>query len=283
MKDWLKCIRVKHYIKNLLICVPFLFGVSFGDYSLKQIRILILGFAAFCLVSSAIYLINDWNDRLLDRKHAVKSQRPIAAGRINGKQVLCAVILLLILAGGCCVSLPLKALLFMGIYFFLNLFYSRKLKKVVIADIVTLSFFYVLRVYYGAALVGVPVSHWLYLTVQSLALYLSIAKRLGELRDNKRAGVVTRDILEKYPEEYLSGMMNLFFGVALVFYSLWASTVLESMVITIPIVMVALMKYQYNVMAGKNSDPMEMIYKDKWLVICMFGYVCTVLLLWWQR
>ncbi len=279
MRDWIKCMRIKHYIKNLLIFVPFVFGYKFQSVDDQYIKNLLFGFLGFCLMSSAIYIINDWNDRSLDCKHMLKGERPIAAGRISKGQVVIAVLILLLLVMGCCVKIPIKGTVYLGLYLLLNLLYSKFLKKLVVIDVFVLSLFYVLRIYYGGALVEMHISHWLYLTVQCLALYLSLAKRLGESKENQENGVVTRDILKKYPQNYLSEMMNLFMGMAFVFYSLWAATVLENMMLTVPIVLVALLRYQYNVTVGKDSDPIEMIYKDKWLLLCIALYVIVVFLM----
>ena len=85
---WIKELRVTHYLKNCLIFLPVFFdgklfiGASWGR--------LAIGFVAFCLGASAIYLINDIKDLEKDRKHPTKCKRPIAAGEIPVSQAVVA-------------------------------------------------------------------------------------------------------------------------------------------------------------------------------------------------
>lgn len=70
MKDYIKLLRVKHYIKNILIFIPAFFGgVIFDKNKIIQG---ILGFIAFSMVSSMIYIFNDLRDIENDRKHPTK-------------------------------------------------------------------------------------------------------------------------------------------------------------------------------------------------------------------
>lgn len=81
MKDYLKLLRVKHYIKNFLVFVPLFFG---GEMlSISKMGTACLGCLAFSTISSAIYILNDLQDIERDRKHPTKCKRPLASGRIK--------------------------------------------------------------------------------------------------------------------------------------------------------------------------------------------------------
>ena len=81
MKKYLKLMRVKHYIKNILVFMPFIFsGRLFQpEYLIRSIS----GFVAFCLLSSAVYIFNDIRDVDRDRLHPIKKSRPIASGAVS--------------------------------------------------------------------------------------------------------------------------------------------------------------------------------------------------------
>ena len=94
--DYIKLMRPKHYIKNLLIFLPLIFSGLL--LNINNFTKTLLGFLIFCLVASVIYIINDINDREKDRQHAVKKNRPIASGKVSVKNAIIEIILLLVLS-----------------------------------------------------------------------------------------------------------------------------------------------------------------------------------------
>ena len=76
----LKSARPHQWVKNLFVAAPLVFARRIGDTP-SMIHEAI-GVAAFCLLSSAVYLINDLVDIEKDRAHAVKRHRPIASGAV---------------------------------------------------------------------------------------------------------------------------------------------------------------------------------------------------------
>ena len=79
--NYLKLMRVKHYIKNLLIFLPISFsGKLFFSYKLF---VSFFGFISFSLISSIVYIFNDYKDIEKDKKHPVKKYRPLASGVIS--------------------------------------------------------------------------------------------------------------------------------------------------------------------------------------------------------
>lgn len=81
MKDYIRLLRPKHYLKNVLVLLPLFFSGRFfeGQLLIKAAA----GFAAFCLLSSFIYIINDVRDVESDRQHPAKCKRPIASGAVG--------------------------------------------------------------------------------------------------------------------------------------------------------------------------------------------------------
>ncbi|WP_343669996.1 UbiA family prenyltransferase, partial [Chitinophaga sp.] len=59
----------------------------------------LIGFFAFSLIASSIYIINDYNDVEADRRHPVKCKRPIASGAVSKPMALVFFVLCLAIGG----------------------------------------------------------------------------------------------------------------------------------------------------------------------------------------
>ena len=83
--------------------MAFLLAPLFFDTQITQ-RIPLLrslaAFGLFCLLSSAVYLINDIYDIEADRQHPEKRNRPIASGKLPIKVAVIAIIILVIICLG---------------------------------------------------------------------------------------------------------------------------------------------------------------------------------------
>ena len=167
LRDWRKALRLHQWTKNLLVFA----GVIFGQKLLDRASFItsVEAFAVFCLLSSAVYLVNDVRDREADRLHPVKSQRPIASGALG---VGTAIIAAAVLAGGALVAAATINAPFAFVasaYLLLMWWYSWSIKHVVILDVLALAGGFVLRAAGGAVAVEVTFSHWLLLLTLLLA------------------------------------------------------------------------------------------------------------------
>lgn len=86
-KDILVEMRIRQYTKNIFVFAALLFSGQMLDT--KLFLHAVIAFAAFSLVSSSIYILNDIIDRKKDREHPVKCKRPIAAGKIPLAESIC--------------------------------------------------------------------------------------------------------------------------------------------------------------------------------------------------
>lgn len=177
---WLRALRWKQWIKNVLLFLPLLFAHEWSHGELVWRAV--LGFAAFCAGASAIYLINDLHDQAADCEHPKKCHRPLAAGRIS--RASCWVVSLLLLFFGGAIALLLSrsfAEVFL-LYVLAAIGYSMGLKRVMLLDAIMLAGFYTLRIFAGSLATGTPVSKWLLLFSLFFFLGLAFQKRLAELR-----------------------------------------------------------------------------------------------------
>lgn len=282
MKNIIKLMRVKHWIKNFLIFVPVFFSKNIGDY--RTICNLILGFVGFSLIASVVYVINDLKDVEKDRNHEVKCKRPIASGAISESfakvmiivMIIGAVLLLYFIQ---CEKLYI-AFLWCGIYLFINIAYSLGLKNIPIVDIAILTMGFIIRVLFGAVICGVEASNWLCLTVMAFALYMGIGKRRNELF--KVGDGSTRSVLKYYDVALLDKYMTIVTTLGIVFYALWAGTVIENSyaIWTVPLVFFIIMKYEMIIHKNSYGDPVEVLLSDKILIglVIIYGIVMTGLI-----
>jgi 4-hydroxybenzoate polyprenyltransferase len=187
--------RPRQWTKNLLVFAAPLFAFRFEpDIWFSASGALV----AFCLISSAVYLLNDSLDVEADRAHPGKCRRPIAAGLVT---VPAALATALLLAAG---SLSLSALIAPALagvvllYGLIQCGYCLRLKQLPLLDLFCIASGFLLRAIAGAAAAGLPPSPWFLLTVGLLALFLAIEKRKAELRITRHRGVSTRKVLERY-------------------------------------------------------------------------------------
>ena len=280
----LKLMRVKHYIKNILIFLPIIFGKQIFRIDL-DIKVL-CGFIAYCLVSSIIYIINDMKDIQLDKQHPKKCKRPLAAGEITPKEASALIIFLFLLVV-CIITIchfPIGAILVLSTYFLLNIAYSIELKNKPIIDIIILVAGFVLRVIFGAQITGINVSNWLYLTIMALSFYLALGKRRNEMIKIAEQGKEeTRKVLKYYNKDFLDKNMYMFLGATIIFYALWCSSPVipnnEYLIWTIPFVIAIFMKYSLIIEKDSYGDPVEVLLHDKTLILLVLIYAFIMALI----
>lgn len=274
MKTILKLMRVKHYIKNILIFLPIIFSYNFSNttFLIKTI----ISFISFCLIASCVYIFNDIQDKDLDSKHPKKKNRPIASGKISIKFAYLILLIIFIVSHLLLflISSSLYVYVLLDIYLVINILYSVKLKHIPILDVTILMLGFLIRVLFGALVINVLVSPWLYLTVISFSYYLGLGKRRNELDKN---GKNSRKVLEFYNKNFLDKMMYVFLSSTIVFYSLWCINVniklINFYLPSIPMIMFIIMQYSLIIESDSYGDPVDVLLENKTLLISSFIYV----------
>lgn len=279
----IKLLRMKQWIKNTFVLAPLLFSHSFiyTDACIKAA----LAFVVFCLASSAVYILNDIADKANDAIHPLKKARPIASGKISP-------FLGMISAFGCLFAAGLISVLFIntkvlsvvGIYLLLNVLYSVKLKNIVIVDVLTIAFGFILRVYAGAYAIDVPASNFIFMTTFFLALFLGFCKRKKELQN---FGAQARHVLADYTEELLNQYVIISVAATIMCYTLYtleATTQAyfkgDKIIYSIVFVVWGIFRYQYIISRNDNTgDPTENLLTDKSLILICVLYVCYIMCL----
>lgn len=175
----LKAMRPHQWSKNLLVFVSIVTAQNYTDSALLWATV--LAFIAFCLCSSAVYLINDLLDLQSDRQHSQKRYRPFASGSAPLAMGLAAALLLLTASMCLAAMVGANFAVVLVMYFCATLGYSFYLKRIVLLDVVVLSIFYTLRIIAGASVADAMPSVWLVSFSLFIFTSLAMAKRYGEL------------------------------------------------------------------------------------------------------
>ena len=271
MKNIIRLLRIKHYIKNILVFVPLVFMGNNIEFS--SLAASFLGFVSFCLICSCIYIVNDAKDIEKDRLHPTKKNRPMASGAVSVKLGIFFAVLCFIISCGIVAYLIIfknvgkASIVWFLLYFVLNLLYSFGLKNIPIIDIIILRSGFLIRILFGAVIANTFVSSWLYLTVMSGAFYFALGKRRNEILKTSSSGQ-TRKVLAVYTHNFLDKFMYVSLAMANVFYALWAKEYPKKyMIFTVPLVVVICMQYSLDVEGDSDGDPVEVVLKDKKLVV----------------
>ena len=274
MKNFFSLLRIKHYIKNVLVFLPMFFGGVI--FEKNRFINACLGFLAFSFLSSIVYIINDYRDIEKDRKHPTKKNRPLASGVISKKKAIICAILLFVGIMACNLYIGnIIAAVCLILYFLLNVLYSLGLKNKPIIDVAILASGFVIRVLYGGIITGVAISKWLYVVIGTGSLYMGLGKRRNELR----AQTDTREVLKYYNENFLDKNMYVCVALVNVFYALWSIEMPNSwMIWTVPLFIVLLMRYSLDVEGDSDGDPVEVIVHDKALIGIIIAYAICIFL-----
>lgn len=261
----LQQIRVRQWTKNLVLFAGVIFAHEFSQ--IDELTRSLLGFLAFCLLASAVYVLNDLIDVRSDRIHPKKKNRPIASGRISMPAGW--LIFFLILAAGGALSIwlgPRFAQVAAG-YLILNLLYTLLLKRIVMVDVLAISIGFVLRAVAGVAVLRNPVdlSPWLLLCTFFLALFLAVCKRRAERVLLQEQAEHHRKTLTEYPPELVDQLIPVVTAATVISYSIYTVSPGTQervggpeLVYTVPFVVFGVFRYLYLVFrrmqGGSPSD-----------------------------
>jgi 4-hydroxybenzoate polyprenyltransferase len=271
-------LRIEHWVKNLFLFIPAFFAARLHEPAVF-FRVS-LGFLAFSLVASGVYILNDLVDAPQDRLHPDKKNRPIASGAVTPRQAI--VVLMLVLGGGVALAsyLGLNVLALCLLYFTVNLFYSFSLKQIAIVDITTIAVGFLLRVFAGGAAAGVEVSQWLLVMTFLLALILGLAKRRGEFLVAQDSAVF-RKALEGYNLPFLDMSMVVCSTVSIVAYLMYCFSPevevrigSDKIYYTAVFVVIGVLRYlQLTLVYNKTESPTRALLRDGFLQLVLLGWV----------
>jgi len=264
----LRTMRPKQWIKNGFIFIPVVFDEKL--FWVKPFTKTLAGFFLLCMISSAIYLINDLTDIEKDRQHPTKRKRPLPSGQLPVHVAQITAVLLTAITLVLSFALDIWFGTITSGYFIIQLAYSLRLKNVVIIDVMIIAAGFVLRVAAGVPLVEVErFSPWLYVFTTLLALFLGLGKRRAEIVLLQHNASNHRASLNDYSLPYLDEMITVVVSAAIVVYSLYTFTAVNlptnhTMMLTIPFVIYGMFRYLYLIhIKGEGGAPDEIALRDR--------------------
>ncbi len=285
LKDTVQIARPGHWVKNLFVLFPVIPALRIHDtYAWLSAGI---AAAAFCLVASAGYIFNDIRDRVSDRLHPRKKDRPLAAGRVTARAAGVEAAVLLALGVAAAATVNVVVLSIVLAYVVLQAAYSAWLKQRMLVDVICIAMGFVLRAVAGAAAIPVAISPWLFVCTFTICLFLGFCKRCNEvvtLRGSAPAGDHRRT-LARYTPELLTHLITLSGAVAVVAFLLYATNVrtiqhfgTDYLVYTLPLVIYGVFRFAMLSMAGRYADPTDLILHDRMFQLALVAWTNAAIL-----
>jgi len=278
-----KTMRPKQWVKNIFVFAPLTFDVKL--FNLHYLAQTLAGFVLLCLVSGAVYTINDLADIKKDRQHPKKRNRPLASGQLSISAAVIAAVAIPL------VALPLGFLLnsAFGViltgYLLIQITYSFWLKNVVIIDVMLIAAGFLLRVAAGVPLVDAKrFSPWLYICMTLLALLIGFGKRRHELVLLKENAQMHRQSLQEYNLSLLDHIISIVTASTLLAYALYTFSAKGlpanyTMMLTIPFVLYGIFRYLYLIhVKGMGGAPEEIALSDQPLQVTVVLWGLSVII-----
>ena len=279
----IKTMRPRQWVtKNVFIFAAIVFDKQL--FVVDSFLRTLAGFTLFCLISSCVYIFNDIADVEADRQHPEKKNRPIPSGKLPMLAAWSACILLTVITLILAYLLAPSFAYVIGLYFLINVAYSKWLKHIPIIDVFIISAGFVLRVHAGVTLIQVErFSPWLYVVMTLLSLFLGFGKRRAELALLAQGAGTHRKVLEGYTLPLLDQYIMIVSGTTIVAYSLYTFSAPnvpknDSMMLTIPFVVYTIFRYLYLIeVKHAGGAPEEILLSDRPFQIAMILWAAAVL------
>ncbi len=285
MMEIIKLIRVPQWVKNLFVFIPVVYSRNL--FQTDYLIISIIAFVIFCLLSSTVYVINDIVDAEADRHHPVKKNRPIASGKISDKKGILIAIVLFVLSVAFSLYTNTNFKIFAILFLLINIYYSFRLKHIVLLDIFSIAAGFMIRVTAGALVISVEISSWLILTTMFLSLFLAVMKRRSEIYIAGDEQNSTRKVLEDYSTNFIDQMATIAAAGVIISYALYTVsertvTVFqtEHLIYTTPFVVYGIFRYMFLVLNhNKGENTTEIMVTDVSMITNIILYSLTTIII----
>lgn len=283
--------RPGQWTKNLIAFAALIFTRNITDHALaaKSVE----AFVVFCLLSGAIYLVNDLADIEKDRLHERKKERPLPSGRLRVGQAFAAAVVSLVVGLYAGYRIGAEFFVVASAFVVLNLLYSFVLKRIVLLDVLAISLNFIMRAIGGVEALRsidttIEISPWLLICTLFLSLFLAFCKRRHELLTMSRAAN-HREVLSEYSPALLDQLVGITAGgsvLAYAIYTIWPETVerfgTSNLVYTVPLVLIGVMRYLYLVYnKQKGGNPSDVLLQEKFILITVLAWVALVVAILW--
>ncbi|MFT6099562.1 MAG: 4-hydroxybenzoate polyprenyltransferase [Arenicella sp.] len=281
MKALIQLLRPSHYIKNVFVFMPLFFAGRADN--LNDLSTVAIAFVAFCLMASAVYVLNDISDIQTDKQHHKNKNRPLAAELITLKAAYCLLAVCLILSLLLASSLSMDTLLLLLGYFALNVAYSIRLKHIPIVDISIISSGFVLRLFVGSTAVDVMLSQWIVIMTFLLALFLAISKRRDDVLIFEATGQKMRVAVDGYNLKFLDASISMLGAIIVVAYLMYVTSPevaqrlgSDSLYLTSLFVVIGVLRYLHRTLVQQDTgSPTKVALSDRFMQATIILWVAS--------
>jgi 4-hydroxybenzoate polyprenyltransferase len=276
--------RPQQWIKNLAALAGVVFGGRLAEPGSVTLDLVVV--VLFVGASAATYAYNDVRDVALDREHPRKRYRPVAAGEVSvgTARALAVCLAALALAGGVALGWPTFTCI--ALYLANAAAYSVRLKHVALLDVTSIAMGYVLRVLASIYVLGDTPTAWIVLCTFFLAVFLGFSKRQAEFVSAAKGGLAQRPVLQAYDLPLLSALRNSSATMAIMTYALFTATSGKnpSLIVTVPIVYVAIMHYLRRTDGdASGEEPERLLLQDPTILVSVLLWLVSFVVIFYAR
>jgi len=274
---FLELARPLHAIKSLIVFAPLFFTF---EINIDLYLITLVAFTLFYLASSTIYVFNDIIDLEKDKLHHLKMNRPIASGRVTTKEAKYLLITLLIITTFISFLFNEELFFILLIYLFLNILYSLILKKVFLVDIIVIAFGFILRLFAGAAVTDISLSHWIIVITFLLASLLAVSKRMDTENIVSANSTSTSKLYTQKNIKVIILILTISLIGVYIFFTLFSEIIVKHNIMYLPInsifVIFGVARYLYILSNNPiNYDPITIFFSDHLLKITFILWILS--------
>lgn len=270
LRQLVRTCRPRQWVKNVLVVAAPLAAGSLNEGSV--VRATLIAFVSFCLMSSAVYCINDVVDQDADRAHPIKRLRPVAAGALAPQIAIVAAVVLAIASITTALLADTHQLwVVLLCYLVACLSYALWLKHEHVIELALVSSGFLLRAIAGGVAAAIPLSRWFLIVASFGSLLIVAGKRLSELLAMGDGSPLSRRALSVYSPSFLRIVLAMSASVASAAYCLWAFEISAAHngavwpVVSVAPFVVGLLRYVLDADAGRAEQPELIVYQDRML------------------
>lgn len=277
---YLKLLRVREWIKNVFLFIPIFFSGNIFD--IDSLVRLLFGFLSFSLIASSIYIINDYQDREIDKVHPIKRHRPFPSGEVSLLNAFLLVIFLMIASFSISYIIDKSFFVVILLYFLMNIFYSLGLKHISILDLIIIALGFILRVVSGGLIADVAISNWLIIMIFLLAVFLGFAKRRDDVLIKNSTGIAIRKSAQKYNLDFINASLIMISAIIIVSYIMYTVSpeiqkqFSNKVYFTTFFVFIGILRYlQLIFVENRTGSPTEILLKDRTIQMLIILWILS--------
>lgn len=276
--SYLKIIRAKQWLKNLIIFIPFFASANNELFELFELFVVAIGFS---FVVSSTYLINDYIDKESDKSHPIKKERVILIEDYT-QRTLSLFVFFMFLSGVIIIFIvSIEASLLAFSYAVLSIFYSFKTKYIKYLDLISIALFFILRLYIGGVVTSINISIYTFLYIFFISIGITSSKKYSILKNNKiNKSKVKEFLFKNYKENELILITKYSFLVSSIVYIFWSLEKLYISEFNFVIFILALLVYLLficefikDTKINKTEEFIELIFNNKKYILYLNIFV----------